>query len=554
MMVLQNADKESVMAETEQKSESSKPATPQGARRCRIPRLNRSSSVRLKCESVDGLKSEGRPKSLVLTPSRMRDYTWHMESRYRDRGSLSSMPYHMMDDDRSSVKSFGSFMSYTSFDVASQSQGTEVSVTRPVSRTHCKKYVLHCDRHLAPQEEYLTPTQRKEKEIRQLKSALVRKTRLCDEKDAEIERLKNELERLHEALTEVTNEKNDLMHSSQESDQMESLEAKNSASEISFRSHDTDKSDMQSALHNEDSGISLSLSPNSSALDDLDASIGGKVSTSEKAVCTDSFGIDCPLIDIIPSLKKTENLVQSLEHSQNNYTESPVRESLNEKTEKDSLKQEIIDEAASKRLSEECENFLSGYQKELEQLKAQHKEHYQDLKEKFNDRVNDLLQKLTEANSRYLELRPLFDRAQEKIHSLENQLSEVQRDVEAQEEWHNQMYLKMYRKGQEAARFEAADDVVDFTPRTSKRASVPDLLRQLHQLEDELEQTKQLYREATRGMGDRQAEYTLRFLKDAVFYFLTKKDKEHLKAIQSILGFTDAERMAVAKAMKHRRL
>lgn len=87
-----------------------------------------------------------------------------------------------------------------------------------------------------------------------------------------------------------------------------------------------------------------------------------------------------------------------------------------------------------------------------------------------------------------------------------------------------------------------------------KRVSVPDLLRQLQQLELELDQTKQLYREAARGMGDRQAEYTLCFLKDAVFYFLTKKDKEHLKAIQSILGFTDAERMAVAKAMKHRRL
>lgn len=117
--------------------------------------------------------------------------------------------------------------------------------------------------------------------------------------------------------------------------------------------------------------------------------------------------------------------------------------------------------------------------------------------------------------------------------------------------WHP--YLFPRRKGQEAARFEA-DEALDFSQRLPKRVSVPDLLRQLQQLELELDQTKQLYREAARGMGDRQAEYTLRFLKDAVFYFLTKKDKEHLKAIQSILGFTDAERMAVAKAMKHRRL
>lgn len=47
--------------------------------------------------------------------------------------------------------------------------------------------------------------------------------------------------------------------------------------------------------------------------------------------------------------------------------------------------------------------------------------------------------------SRYLELRPLFDRAQDKIQNIESQLSEVQKDIESQEDYHNQMYLKMYR-------------------------------------------------------------------------------------------------------------
>lgn len=46
---------------------------------------------------------------------------------------------------------------------------------------------------------------------------------------------------------------------------------------------------------------------------------------------------------------------------------------------------------------------------------------------------------------RYLELRPLFDRAQDKIQNIESQLTEVQKDIESQEDYHNQMYLKMYR-------------------------------------------------------------------------------------------------------------
>jgi predicted nucleic acid-binding Zn-ribbon protein len=523
------------MAEPDETNGTPKTSTlPRSARRCRIPRLNRSTSLRVK-----GDQSPGRPKSMTLSSNR--DFPWHLEghSRY-DMGSVTSMPFSIEDD--SSVKSFGSFMSYNSF--ASQSQCTEASASsRPISRSHYgKKYILHCDRHLAKQEEYLTPTQRKDKEIRQLKSALMKQTKRCEEKEGEIEHLKTEVQRLQDAIAEFQEVKhNSIMNSSQESDHLDSMMAKNSASEISFESHDTDRSDVQNTLtlNNDDSGISnvMSMSPrNSSEFDDLE---NQKVVTADKAICTDLSLLDISAsLELKSSPKENKPVVEEESHSSCTEVEKSTT---------------AVAASSAPKLSQEFDRFLSTYKQELEQLKAQHREHYQDLKERFNDRVDDLLKKLSEANSRYLELRPLFDRAQDKIQNIESQLSEVQKDIESQEDYHNQMYLKMYRKGQEAARFEA-DEALDFSQRMPKRVSVPDLLRQLQQLELELDQTKQLYREAARGMGDRQAEYTLRFLKDAVFYFLTKKDKEHLKAIQSILGFTDAERMAVAKAMKHRRL
>lgn len=519
------------MAEPDEASETPKTSTlPRSARRCRIPRLNRSSSVRLKSDTLD--QSPCRPKSMTLSN---RDYAWQLESRYGDMGSVTSVPFSVEDD--GSVRSFGSFMSYNS--LASQSQCTEASLSRPVSRSHYgKKYILHCDRHLAKQEEYLTPTQRKDREIRQLKSALMKQTKRCEEKEGEIESLKTEIQRLQDAIAEFQEVKHNIMNSSQESDNLDSMMAKNSVSEISFESHETDRSDVQNTitLNNDDSGISnvMSMSPrDSSEFGDLE---NQKVTTADKAICT-----DLSLLDISASLNTTEH---------KNSPNKPVEENPGAS---DSTELEKSTSPSSPKLSQEFDRFLSTYKQELEQLKSQHREHYQDLKERFNDRVDDLLKKLSEANSRYLELRPLFDRAQDKIENIESQLTEVQKDLESQEDYHNQMYLKMYRKGQEAARFEA-DEALDFSQHMPKRVSVPDLLRQLQQLELELDQTKQLYREAARGMGDRQAEYTLRFLKDAVFYFLTKKDKEHLKAIQSILGFTDAERMAVAKAMKHRRL
>ncbi|XP_071038113.1 protein quick-to-court isoform X2 [Parasteatoda tepidariorum] len=529
-----------VMAETDEVNGNVNSSTlPRSAKRCRIPRLNRSTSVRLKNDALEGIRFQARPKSMSMS----RDFpSWQLEDRYGNMGSVASMPFSIDDD--SSVKSFGSFVSYTSF--ASQSQCTEASVSRPISRCHYgKKYVLHCDRHLAKPEEYLTPTQRKDKEIRQLKSSLMKQTKSSEAKDAEIERLKTEVQRLQEAITELQDSKHNLMNSSQESDNLEdSLNPKNSTSVISFESNDSGHSEIQTVTrNNDDSGISnvmsLSLSPrHSSEFEDLDQS--SKVRTVDKAVGTDLTFLDClsPIraCSACLSLKDTTPVKSIV-----------VAASDVEKFPEDS-------EPTQPKLSKEFESFLTTYKQELDLLKSQHKEHYQDLKERFNERVDDLLQKLSEANTRYLELRPLFDRAQDKIHNIESQLTDVQKDIENQEDYHNQMYLKMYRKGQETARFEQAEQALDFTPRHSKRVSVPDLLKQLQQLEHELDQTKQLYREAARGMGDRQAEYTLRFLKDAVFYFLTKKDKEHLKAIQSILGFTDAERMAVAKAMKHRRL
>lgn len=50
--------------------------------------------------------------------------------------------------------------------------------------------------------------------------------------------------------------------------------------------------------------------------------------------------------------------------------------------------------------------------------------------------------------------------------------------------------------------------------------------------------------EARSSQGTLDAEITLQFLKSAIYYFLTDKENHHghLNAIESILGFTDAER------------
>ena len=183
--------------------------------------------------------------------------------------------------------------------------------------------------------------------------------------------------------------KHNLMNTSQESDNLDSMMNKNSTSEISFESHDTDGSDVENTLtlNNDDSGISnvISMSPrNSSEFDDIE---NQKVTTADKAVCTDLS---------VPDVSASLNIAEEKSSPKTSKDESQGANSSSEV--------ETSASSPSPKLSQEFDRFLSTYKQELDQLKTQHREHYQDLKERFNERVDDLLKKLSEANSRYVAL------------------------------------------------------------------------------------------------------------------------------------------------------
>nr|CAD7587103.1 unnamed protein product [Timema genevievae] len=211
------------------------------------------------------------------------------------------------------------------------------------------------------------------------------------------------------------------------------------------------------------------------------------------------------------------------------------------------------------------------YELRLEKLLRNHSDQTRELKERHNDKVEELLMKLTDVNNRYCELRTEHDQAQDRLLQSNKERDILRRTLEEQEERHKSMYLKMYLKGQEAARFEHADQAPE-------RVSVPELLQQLQDARNELDSMKDCYigsllsaREAvslwllgTRkamyrrlvesraNKGDLDPEITLQFLKSAVYYLLTDRENHqgHLNAIQSILGYTDTEKLNIDKAYK----
>ncbi|KAK8782595.1 hypothetical protein V5799_016065 [Amblyomma americanum] len=70
---------------------------------------------------------------------------------------------------------------------------------------------------------------------------------------------------------------------------------------------------------------------------------------------------------------------------------------------------------------------------------------YRQLKHRYEQRTESLLQMLGDLNTKYLELRPAYESTQERLRHLERELSEARAEIEKQERWHSEMYLKMYR-------------------------------------------------------------------------------------------------------------
>ncbi|XP_022255144.1 uncharacterized protein LOC111088675 [Limulus polyphemus] len=551
------------------------------------------------------------------------------------------------DGENGSLKSFGSSGSFMSCDITprsvfSRSSSYGVNWVPPE-----KKYILHCQRTYESPEEYLTPTQRKNRQIHQLKAALARATKACEVKDVEIEHLYAEVERLRRSSLQqpdtgsrrtlvstspVLNEIDAPRHflSAQISDSSDTMEEVDLVIE---RSTNVEKS-----LYLEDSGILSDVGSLSSPSEMHDtcssdqetfssnvnyntckfpkdeattkethfdindksqlSEIELPLFTSNETSSVHVSGNDCCVDNarlkhetcLTPSPCKVKESIErpSLTDSNENCSTSKENKSLKilnrnipVTTNVIENKKESVQVGTSNEYTHNCscttserisgstknknlvifeEDAFEDYERELKELKIQYSKQYQELKEKHDNEIGNLSQKLANVNARYLELQPMYEKALDQIKCLENQVVKLKKDISAQEEWHKQMYLKMYRKGQEAAKFEHADEVLEFAQQAPKKISVPELLQQLRQTKQELEQAKELYRselyrKATTGSPHHQAEYTLKFLKDAVYYFLTEKDnKGHLNAIESILGFSEKERGAVAKSLKHRRI
>uniref|UniRef100_A0A182P4A8 GRIP domain-containing protein n=1 Tax=Anopheles epiroticus TaxID=199890 RepID=A0A182P4A8_9DIPT len=422
-----------------------------------------------------------------------------------------------LDDDLDSLHSYSSVASGMSCDHPYVARnGTTFSGRK-------MKYVVHCSSHAGQTGgDYLTPTQRAQRQIRRLKELLSQARCDLEQRDSEILRLTKEVVELR------------LFKASLSSPE----ERSNSSDAVTVRENTTNDVNTPSS--------SQDISP---IVDQIDEGVGAKASPRHHHHHMQAGIHQVQFIDKLSTSEMQssfadsghfEDITTSSIHSKDSYVHTQDRAC-----------------GSDEEMDAEKKRLVALYEERIEELIKQHQSEEQQLRTANNDRFEVLLQKLAESNTRYCDLVPDYEQAKERIRELEKQLEKLQAQLQEQEDKANKMYLHMYTKGQEAERQEQAERVSDMARASPSRVSIPELMQQLQVTQDELENIRTMYKrliDAQQTKNKVDPEVTLQFLKSAIYYFLTDKENSqgHLNAIESILGFSDVERSNIDKARAYK--
>ncbi|XP_017063130.2 protein Hook homolog 1 isoform X2 [Drosophila eugracilis] len=396
------------------------------------------------------------------------------------------------------------------------------------------KYVVHCSNYagqVGP--DYLTPTQRAQRQIRRLKELLSIARQDLEQKDTEILRLTREVVelRLFKASLSSPEER------SASSDAVTVREAELKTSQ-----------DVSPIVDMVDEGNAKGSPRHLSRQQQTNHSLQHQQ--------LQAMQMSAEMQSSYADSGHFEDLTMSSVHSKDSQTQSEACGSSTPDGEPDVACGGGDGSSNLENYELQRQELIRMYEHRIEELIRSQDSATSDMKRSHNDKVEALLQKLAECNTRYSDMVPDYEQAKQRIRELEKQLEDLQRKLVEHEEKQNKMYLHMYQQGQEAERISRADQALDLAQRQPEsKVSINELLHQLQSTQDELENIRTIYRrllEAQKNRTHVDPEVTLQFLKSAIFYFLTDKENSqgHLQAIESILEFTDAEKQKISAATR----
>ncbi|BFF94771.1 protein Hook homolog 1 [Drosophila madeirensis] len=387
------------------------------------------------------------------------------------------------------------------------------------------KYVVHCSNYagqVGP--DYLTPTQRAQRQVRRLKELLCIARQDLEQKDSEILRLTREV--------------------------VELRLFKASLSSPEERSASSDAVTVREA----ELKTSQDVSPIVDMVDEGNEKCSPRHLVRHQQQQLSAMQISAEMQSSYADSGHFEDLTMSSVHSKDSQTQSEVCGTATTDAEPEAACGGEDAASSLENYEMQRQELIRMYEHRIEELIRSQDGATSDLKRSHNDKVEALLQKLAECNTRYSDMVPDYEQAKQRIRELEKQLEDLQRKLVEHEDKQNKMYLHMYQQGQESERISRADQALELAQRQPEsKVSISELLHQLQTTQDELENIRTIYRrllEAQKNRTHVDPEVTLQFLKSAIFYFLTDKENSqgHLQAIESILEFTDEEKQKIGLA------
>lgn len=296
------------------------------------------------------------------------------------------------------------------------------------------KYVVHCSNYAGQVgNDYLTPTQRAQRQIRRLKDMLMSARQDLEQKDTEILRLTREVVELR--LLKVSLSSPEERSASSDAVTVREADLKTSQ-DVSPIIDMVDDSQKPSGLHHtsQDGSIQQHLQQNCTAV--------MHVSSSDMQSSFADSG-------------HFEDLTTSSVHSKDSsYMVHANEQACGNDDDDDATGSNKIQQYEVQR-----QELIRLYEQRIEDLIRTQDSVTSDIKRTNNDRIEALLQKLAECNSRYADIVPDYEQAKERIRELEKQLEDLNQKLAEHEEKQKQMYLHMYQKGQEAERIARANQV-----------------------------------------------------------------------------------------------
>ncbi|XP_015186485.1 PREDICTED: ELMO domain-containing protein F isoform X2 [Polistes dominula] len=473
-----------------------------------------------------------RSLSLSLTPARPR--SGHAASSTTTPGAD--------DSDAESVRSYGSACS-----TASACDHASFALNGTTWSGRSRKYVVHCSNHTGDNEQYLTPTQRAARQIRRFQ-ALLKEARI------EIEDKNREIVRLTKEVVELRLYKASLNSPDERTDSSDALTVRESNP---FSPESPCKDLLEEGSFEK---VTSPETPEKRAQSDVPSSLADSGHFEDGSVHSkDSV---CLPETVLPETSGNNNPPSNDEPKNASRTVSVVDSSSN---------------CSIPERDEERRRLVDHYESRIEEMHRRHIDEMQELKQKHNDKVESLLNQLSEVNTRYCEVRPSVDAAEARTRELEVELEAVKSEldkykalIKEHEEKDKQTYLNKVNVNEQeetaaAATTACTDKTNDQIPETTQQqqqqqqkssskvnATATDLQQELKVTKAELEKIKAMYRsivEAKYKKDELDLVFTLQFLKSAFYYFLTDKENHlgHLNAIESILGFTEAEKINIDK-------